>query len=517
MNVLIVDDEVYVVRTIKKRLNWEKIGVDEVFIAFNAQKAKEILKENPVDIILTDVEMPGESGLELMKWVREQGFDCKSICLTCHMEFDYAREAVRLGFVEYIVKPVDFEALEQLLERVVLGIREERHQKEEASLGKLWFRDRGLIVSDFWKRLLEDENLTQIDGIMELAEQKRIAFPIDQTYRLLGIPVGRISQKAEKQIEDSTLFRYILCNIAGDIFLKEEDQNRIVNSQEYLWMIVADDGEELRERLFEYIDVLWNVAGVRLVIYAGMPCYGDELYGARKRLQQLDRENVSVTCGVIFEGEQEPSAQDVRQLFEKAAGCLTEQKKTELDMTLHTVKSVKLSRQQLFYGISLVNKALSAYQQKKNYSDSEIWTEKLQNQLLEAYTSVDAFADLLTGLYEQLDQVRSEDQEESPMITDMKRFVREHIEEKIGRNEIAEAMNFSPDYVSKIFKKETGITLTEYISRCRIERAKELIDEGRESIGMIAERLGYSSFSYFSEMFKRQTGYLPSSYRHRTE
>lgn len=517
MNVLIVDDEVYVVRTIKKRLNWEQIGVDEVFIAFNAQKAKEILKEKTVDIVLTDVEMPGESGLELMNWVREQGFDCKGICLTCHMEFDYAREALRLGFVEYIVKPVDFDALEQLLERVVLGIREERRQKEEASLGKLWSRDRGLIVSDFWKRLMEDENLKQIEDIMELAEQKRIPFPIDQTYRLLGIPVGRIAQKEEKQIEDSTLFRYILCNIAGDIFLNEEDQNRIVNTPEYLWMIVVDDREDLREQLFEYVDVLRRVVGIRLVVYAGGPCYGDELYRARKRLQQLDRENVSVTCGVIFEGEQELAGQDVRQLFETAAGCLTEQKKTELDMTLHAVKNVKISRQQLFYGISLVNRELSAYQQKQNYSDSEIWTEKLQNQLLEAYTSVDAFADLLTGLYEQLDRICSKDREESSMITDMKRFVNEHIEEKIGRNEIAEAMNFSPDYVSRIFKKETGITLTEYISRCRIERAKELIDEGQESIGMIAERLGYSSFSYFSEMFKRQTGYLPSSYRHRTE
>ena len=125
-----------------------------------------------------------------------------------------------------------------------------------------------------------------------------------------------------------------------------------------------------------------------------------------------------------------------------------------------------------------------------------------------------AFSDLEDQAFRD---ISSEDREESSVIADMKRFVKEHIEEKIGRNEIAEAMNFSPDYVSRIFKKETGITLTEYISRCRIERAKELIDEGQESIGMIAERLGYSSFSYFSEMFKRQTGYLPSSYRHRTE
>ena len=74
MNLLIVDDEVYVVRAIRSRIDWNSLGIDEVFVAFNARKAKDVLRENKIDIIVTDIEMPQESGLELMQWVRDQGY-----------------------------------------------------------------------------------------------------------------------------------------------------------------------------------------------------------------------------------------------------------------------------------------------------------------------------------------------------------------------------------------------------------------------------------------------------------
>ena len=67
MNLLIVDDEVYVVRAIRSRIDWNSLGIDEVFVAFNARKAKDVLRENKIDIIVTDIEMPQENGLELMQ------------------------------------------------------------------------------------------------------------------------------------------------------------------------------------------------------------------------------------------------------------------------------------------------------------------------------------------------------------------------------------------------------------------------------------------------------------------
>ena len=94
MNLLLVDDEVYVVRTLQKKIDWERQGVDRVFTAFNVERAKEIFLQEKIDILLTDIEMPRESGMQLIHWVREQEKDCQMICLTCHAEFQYAQEAL---------------------------------------------------------------------------------------------------------------------------------------------------------------------------------------------------------------------------------------------------------------------------------------------------------------------------------------------------------------------------------------------------------------------------------------
>lgn len=92
MNVLIVDDEIYAVRTIQRCVDWAAAGVDTVLTAFNAAQAKKLFALHEVDIVITDIEMPGESGLALLGWVRENGYDSIAVCLTCHAEFAYAQE-----------------------------------------------------------------------------------------------------------------------------------------------------------------------------------------------------------------------------------------------------------------------------------------------------------------------------------------------------------------------------------------------------------------------------------------
>ena len=89
----------------------------------------------------------------------------------------------------------------------------------------------------------------------------------------------------------------------------------------------------------------------------------------------------------------------------------------------------------------------------------------------------------------------------------------DHIEERISRENISKHVNFSVDYISKLFKKETGTSLSEFIMEKKVERARKLIEEGEDSIGNIAVRLGYNSFSYFSEVFRKNTGVLPSEYK----
>lgn len=171
MNLLFVDDEIYIVRAMQKNVPWGDLGIDQVFTAFNAEKAKKIIQDNPIDIIVTDIEMPRESGLALMKWVRGSGYDCKAICMTCHAEFQYAQEALKMGMMDYVVKPVDFVKFGELIARAVSQIREEQKKKVQLDKGTLWDYNRERLESAFWEELLTRVSENNPEAIMNQAEK----------------------------------------------------------------------------------------------------------------------------------------------------------------------------------------------------------------------------------------------------------------------------------------------------------------------------------------------------------
>ena len=104
MTVLVIDDQIHVVEGILSEVSWENLGVDKVWKAYNAVEAKGILLLNKVDIMLCDIEMPGENGLSLLKWTQDQGMEVECIFLTAHADFVYARIAMQLGSFDYILQ-----------------------------------------------------------------------------------------------------------------------------------------------------------------------------------------------------------------------------------------------------------------------------------------------------------------------------------------------------------------------------------------------------------------------------
>ncbi len=119
LHALLVDDEIVVVNAMNRRIQWDKYGVDQVFTAGSMEQAQEIFKKERVDFMLSDVEMPQGSGLELFEWVKMYYPATECIYVTCHPEYDYMREAMRLGSVDYVLKPIDYEELDEILTKLV--------------------------------------------------------------------------------------------------------------------------------------------------------------------------------------------------------------------------------------------------------------------------------------------------------------------------------------------------------------------------------------------------------------
>ena len=118
-NVLLVDDEIVAVNALKNRVDWQKYQIKEVYTARSMRQAQELFKSHTIDLMFCDIEMPGGSGLELFEWVKNFFPQVECIYISCHPDYHYIRQAMKLGSFDYMLKPVDFGELDQLLNQVL--------------------------------------------------------------------------------------------------------------------------------------------------------------------------------------------------------------------------------------------------------------------------------------------------------------------------------------------------------------------------------------------------------------
>lgn len=153
MNILLVDDEVMTIEILKKALDWKAFGFANVFFAYNAEEARKILSEHRVEIMVCDIEMPKESGLDLIGWVQDVYPETVCIILTAFPDFNYARSAISLGVYRFLLKPVAFEELEETVRLAIDKVEQEKFwEREKKSSAK----EEDLTMVQKVKKYLED-------------------------------------------------------------------------------------------------------------------------------------------------------------------------------------------------------------------------------------------------------------------------------------------------------------------------------------------------------------------------
>ena len=170
MNVLLVDDEILVLRMLNRAVNWEKNGINKVFLARNVKEGQDILKREKVDIIVCDIEMPQGNGLDFIEWVSGIYPNIINIILSGHADFNYARNAISLGIYRFLLKPISFEEVEESISLAVKKI------SEYAAFDKVDLSEKKTMSADVvkMKEYLEkhyQESITRnnIEGYMHLS------------------------------------------------------------------------------------------------------------------------------------------------------------------------------------------------------------------------------------------------------------------------------------------------------------------------------------------------------------
>lgn len=161
MRLLMVNDAVLELHSMEKEIPWETYGIHTVYTAENADQAKEVLNTQPIDILLCDIEMPGDNGIELIRWIREKNYDIECILLTCHADFAYAQEAISLGCREYIVLPTLYENIGKSVQKVVNQRLLLSQAREFEEYGKNWINQQ--------KQELSSQN--KVQSVQETVDQ----------------------------------------------------------------------------------------------------------------------------------------------------------------------------------------------------------------------------------------------------------------------------------------------------------------------------------------------------------
>ncbi len=154
MKLLMVDDEEYVVESIRKNVDWERQGIDEIYSASSMKQAQRIMEMVPIDIIISDIVMPRQSGFDFIQWVRDNKYTVQVIFLTSYAEFDYARHAIAMNSVDYLLKPIDYDKLAAAVGRAAEKVKEARKNADDRTESRLWRQNQSLLRRDFWTELL---------------------------------------------------------------------------------------------------------------------------------------------------------------------------------------------------------------------------------------------------------------------------------------------------------------------------------------------------------------------------
>lgn len=525
MNILIVDDEIQTVRAIKHSINWEKLKIDKVFTAHNISHAKEILSHDKIDIVICDIEMPQGSGLDLLQWMKDNCQDTESILLTCHAEFEFAKKAIELGSFNYLVKPIPFEELERTVFQAAAKIEANRRVKAYSEYGEYWIKNQAVIEESFWSDLITGQLTDKPATIAHHAAIRKVNYQSEEKYLLVLISKKRLVTKLNSW--NSHLLDYALKNIAGEVFYGDVNANSVVILNGHLVAVIQQESEHHSARVKtmckEYIISCNQYLGCSVSCYIGDFVFGEQLAEQYKKLLNLDRQNVALNSKIYdlneWQYEVDLPFSDLQKRMMEWSIMLHrgEKKKLEEQMIAYPHRLAgeeKLNMEVLSIFQQDILQMVYAYLEQKDIQAHQLFKDPQSQELYRnSVSNVDQMSRWISFFISKAVDYMNEIAESQSVVNKVKAYIHANLKNDLSRDEIANQVFLNPDYLNRVFKKSTGMSLTEYIIDARIKKSQMLLSSTNLPVSSVAAEVGYDNLTYFSKLFKKVTGFSPSDYK----
>ena len=537
IKVFLVEDEMVIRRGIKNSIDWEKEGYIFCGEASDGELAYPmIIKEKP-DILITDIRMPFMDGLELCKLVKRNFPNIKILILSGYDEFDYAKEAIRLGVTEYLLKPISSGKLLEALNGVSESIRRE---KEDKDLVRKYMEEMRENTEHEKQKFFEQMiagNLSMADAL-ETGKKYEMNLSAGMYNLLLfRFTLGKENRKSGELLGEA---EYAIEKLTERLEYVFEFQRGV---EGWAFLLMADNEEQMSERVKELSKDLEEIMkNYSTIAYFGG--IGQPVARLRELEESFREAERALAARFTMELNRIISVEDIR---------MAQNVDTLDDIEITSFGEIEKARTMLEKFLN--NGAEDEIDEFVDVYINELPEENLKSVLMRQYIIMDAYI-VMMSFCEKIEGIEGEMQAQSEelknsmktiqTLEEIKNYIRmllkkiigvrdtisgrrysdiieiakdqirkTYMSDEISLNTIAAEVGMSPSYFSSIFSKEMGKTFVEYLTEIRMDRAKELLMCSSMKTSEIGYEVGYKDPHYFSYIFKKTQNCTPKEFRAR--
>ncbi len=527
--VFLVDDNVPMLKYLSKAIPWEALGLQLCGVHYSSAKAFQAFQVHLPDLVITDIGLPQTDGLELAEQCRKLKPDTRIIFITCHEDFDYAKRAIALHAVDYLLK--DHLQDEQLIETIKKAVTEiKRHNESSASLSyrETFAKHREVLKQTFLEQLVRGGIHY---NVIEDAERIGITWG-EPDFLIAEADMDYSTFNIAYRFKDIDLIQYGMYNIALDLVNKYPNITPFMDKQARLFFVMnfrfnlsnrytetfVEYMEMLREHILDFLKIETTYVYSRHIV---------DLHNLQTELRRLSR--IASGCYYSYYPISEASGQSEdkwdllgsRRLHPLKQQWLQAYRERNAEQLIQIVEElVQLSRLHNIHphdAIQVSSQWMRAIEveciEESGHTEAAFYYYLTQTCRIEQLQSL--LVRRATQLIKHLAKKPNDKSDKEDLLHLVDQYMIKHLHEHTKTTDIAAELYLNPSYFSRTFKRLTGENFTDYMHRFKVDIASKMLRDKNWSVEDISKRLGYYDRAYFSKVFKRYQGISPGEYKQR--
>ena len=526
LKALLVDDEINILKNLQAIIPWEELDIELVGTAKNGQLALELAQEHRPHLILCDIRMPVMDGIEFLGALREFDPDAEVVMLTGYQDFNYVRSVMRYEVKDYILKPFDYEELERTIARLADGIRE--RSVEQQSIQQEWKQ----VFHLAYEKILYDRLVDLGGGSTRPFAKLHEIEDRSLGFAMLLVDVADYTKKERTWEEkERKLWNFAIHNLLQENLASFGAAFSVLQVRSGEWCVLIETmppdtfdrerclawAQQLRQAVESYLKLT-----IRVALHPKSVSL-DQLARTYKSLQRALNLSSEANDAVVLSEKARAGPDTPERLWDKIEEMVTGLKRCDRRRTESALKELNDSFRQLpetsFERIAPILHYLCIHLLREmrgmdvmtQEEESAIWRQIDRNQgIRETLSVINKLVDL------SLDSVMKKKTSDVLMLS-AKDYIERNLSTELSIDALADYLGISGSYFSMLFKQHFGETFVEYVTKQRMEMAKSLLALSDKSVTQIGQMVGYAERRYFTRVFNKYTGMLPSEFRDRRQ